>query len=85
MRGGDKRTPEGLQEYLEASFAKDFPSSIEMSDISGKMIGIKNKDGNYIFLGNIILPEGDLSVFMDKGDIEGKIKAWLADTVPIAE
>ena len=84
MRGGD-RTPEGLQGYLEASFEKDIPSSIEMSDISGKMIGIKNKEGNYIFIGNIILPEGDLTVFMDKANIKGIIDKWLEATRPIAE
>lgn len=84
MRGGE-RTPESLQGFLEESFNKDIPASVEMTDLTGKTIIVKNKDGGYLFLGSMTFPDGDLKVFIDNPAIREKIEAWLKGSAPILE
>lgn len=79
MRGGD-RTPEGLQGFIE----KDLPYSVEMTDLTGKTIIVKNKDGGYLFLGSMTFPDGDLKVLIDNPAIREKIEVWLKESVPVA-
>lgn len=80
QRGGD-RTPENLQGFIE----KYLPYTVEMTDLTGKTIIVKNKDGKYLFLGSMTFPDGDLKVLIDNDDIRGKIEAWLTKTVPKLE
>ncbi len=86
QRGGD-RTAEGLQKYLTDKLT---PYTIEMAQLEGKRIIIKN-NGTNVFLGYIVLPEGELGVDLDEkingndNSIKSHIEAWLKETKPIAE